>query len=357
MGAAPERAVTIAQVAVDAAPAHLVRRVIRVRQREALEHAELRLDQIQPRGRGWRRYGMDSETAQQPQEARVIMNVMQIVHDHEEPLPGIAGPQPPERVADFGDSLAAAKHAVETVGMHIVEPQEVLGPVRTPIRRPHPRRALLAGPSHTAHRPQFQRPPFIEANYRCAPRAAPVEPADAFFLRSKAGSDEVFHVRTRWAVRPSRRRRRRTHSSVTGGSNRWRRQYSASLGTDQTENGSPRSAGLDSATSTNSRSCSALRIGGRPLGFDTRSNVAHPLSLNQRSQSYAAVQWHPTRSSASNTLRPLRTSSMMRYRWCTRTDRDKSLSFSCNTRCSFRVSGRSRTGLGIPSLLEGQGTI
>ena len=32
---------------------------------------------------------------------------------------------------------------------------------------------------------------------------------------------------------------------------------------------------------------------------------------------------------------------MIRYRWCTRTDMDRSLSFSRRTRCSPRLSGRS----------------
>src|SRR5262245_47258954 len=202
MRQAPKATVTIAQVSVDASPADVVRRVIRVHEREALQYAELRLDQIQPRGLGGRRHGMDSEAVQQPQEARMIVDVVQVVHDHEEPLSRIASPQPPERVADLDDALAAAKHPVETVGMNVVEPQEVLGPMRAAIRRSHPRRTPLRGPGYAAHRPQFQRAPFIEAHYRGAPRAAPVEPADAFFLRSTAGSEEVFRLRKRWAVRP-----------------------------------------------------------------------------------------------------------------------------------------------------------
>src|SRR5262245_53045691 len=172
MRQAAEATVPIAQVAVDASPAHLVRQVIRVREREALEHPELRLDQIQPRGLGRRWHGMDPEAAQQPQEARMIVDVVQVVHDHEEPLSGIAGPQPPKRAADLDDAVAAAKQAVETVGMNIVEPEEVFGPVRAAIRRSHPRRAPLPGPCYAAYRPQFQRAPFIEAHYRGAPRAA-----------------------------------------------------------------------------------------------------------------------------------------------------------------------------------------
>ncbi len=95
----------------------------------------------------------------------------------------------------------------------------------------------------------------------------------------------AFQVRMRCALKPSRRNSRRTHSSVTGGSKRLLRQYSASLGTDQLENGSPRSSGLDNATSTSSRNCSAFKIGGRPFGLDTCSKLEKPLSLNRCTQS------------------------------------------------------------------------
>src|SRR5438876_6174122 len=81
------------------------------------------------------------------------------------------------------------------------------------------------------------------------------------------------------ALKPSRRSSRRTHSSVAGGSKCLLRQYSASFGTDQLEKGSPRSSGLDNATSTSSRSCSAFKIGGRPLGLDNCSKLEKPLSL------------------------------------------------------------------------------
>ena len=122
------------------------------------------------------------------------------------------------------------------------------------------------------------------------------------------------HRRFREEDSPSRRSKRRTHSSVTGGSSFRRRQYSASLETDQTEKGNPRSEGLDNATSTNSRSCAALRMGARPLGFETCSKVANALLLKRWTQSYATVKWQPTRSAASSRLNPRWTWSMTRYR-------------------------------------------
>ena len=141
------------------------------------------------------------------------------------------------------------------------------------------------------------------------------------------------HRRFREENSPSRRSKRRTHLSVTGGGSFRRRQYSARLETDQTEKGNPRSEGLDNATSTNSRSCAALRMGGRPLGFGTCSKMPNALLLKRWTQSYATVKWQPTRSAASSRLNPCWTWSMARYRWCTRTDRVRSLSLERNTRC------------------------
>jgi hypothetical protein len=88
---------------------------------------------------------------------------------------------------------------------------------------------------------------------------------------------------------------------VTGGSSCFARQYSDSFGTDQLEKGTPRSAGLDRATSTYPRNCSDLRIGGRPLGLGTCSKVLKPLLLKRLTQSYATVKWQPTRSAVSET--------------------------------------------------------
>jgi hypothetical protein len=154
-------------------------------------------------------------------------------------------------------------------------------------------------------------------------------------------------VRIRWAVRPSRRSSRRTHSSVTGGSSRRRRQYSASFGTDHVANGKPRSPGFERATSTSSRSWLALRIGGRPRGLDTCSKVENPDALKRCTQSYAAVKWQPTRSAASTIDGPRRTSSITRYRWWMRADSDKSLSLARSRRCSARVTARSRIGVAM----------
>src|SRR6516225_1664810 len=282
--------------------------------------------------RSWRSQG---------EKARMIVDVAQVVQNHEKTLSRIATAQATKSFADVQDGLATAEHATETVCVNIIESQELLRAFQTAISRSHAPRVFLSSPSQTPDGLQIQRAPLVETHYCAMRRAASVERPNAFFLRSNAGSFEVFQVRTRWAVSPSRRSSRRTHSSVTGGSSFRRRQYSASLGTDQTENGNPRSEGLDKATSTSSRSCAARKMGGRPFGLGTCSKVANPLSLKRWAQSYATVKWQPTRSAASSRLNPRRTWSITRYRWWTRTERVKSLSLDRNTRCSPRVRGRS----------------
>ena len=156
----------------------------------------------------------------------------------------------------------------------------------------------------------------------------------------------------RWAEMPSRRSTRRTHSSLIAGRSLRLRQYSASLATDQTLNGSPRSAGFDSATSTSSRSWPVSRIGGRPLGLGASSNVEKPDSLNRWTQPYAAVKWQPDRSAASCTGRPARSSAMSRYRWWIRAESERSCSLARSTRPSLLVRERKWTDRRILSLLR-----
>src|SRR5262249_38518750 len=152
--------------------------------------------------------------------------------------------EPPEGLADVDHPFAAPKDPIEAVGMDIVEAEELLDALPPMIGRTPADRLAAASPGYPANGAHFQRPPFVEADYGRARRALPIELTDAFFLRSKSGAEDVFQVRMRWAVSPSRRSRRRTHSSVTGGSSRCRRQYSASFGTDQVEKGRPRSPGF-----------------------------------------------------------------------------------------------------------------
>src|SRR5512134_1179372 len=345
-------AMPIVQVAVDTASAHRMGGIVRVDDGKAFEHPKVRLDQIEPGSLGGGPHRVDTQAAHERQHLGMIVNVVQIVQHHEQAPPRIALAQSLERFADISHSLVLAEQPLQAVAVHIVEAQELLGALQPPVGGTPPLGVIASGPSYPTDGFELQRPPFVEAHYRGALRARAVEPADEFFLQSKWGSFELFQVRMRWALKPSRRNSRRTHSSVTSGRRPWARQYSASLGTDQLENGSPRSAGLDSATSTKSLNCSARRIAGRPLGLVTCSKLAKPLSLKRCTQSYATVKWQPTRSAASGMVLPLDTWSMTRYRWCTRTDKDRSLSFRSSNRRSERDIARSCKDRGILHLLQ-----
>lgn len=105
---------------------------------------------------------------------------------YEEALPGIAPPEALEGVDHLQQPLASAEQAAETVGMPVMEAQELFGAFEPVIGGPHPWGPSAVRPGDAAHGLEFQGP-------------------DAFFFRSKAGSREVFQVRMRWARRPSRR--------------------------------------------------------------------------------------------------------------------------------------------------------
>jgi hypothetical protein len=294
--------VAVVEIAVDAATPNDVVEVVGVGECEAPEDPEVSLNEVEPGGFGRGEDRPDAESAKEGEEAGVVMDVVQVVHDHEQAFAGIARTESAEGFEQIGETLLTTEDSTEAIGVNIIEAKELLGSLEPVVCGPSPERPTLLGPRQAANRLELQGAPLVEADYRRSLRAAPVEAADAFFFRSKPGSRDVFQVRIRWAVNPSRRRSRLTHSSVTGGRSPFERQYSDSFGTDQFEKGRPRSAGLDSATSTNSRSCSDLRIGGRPLGLGTCSKVLNPLLLKRRTQSYATVKWQPTRSAVSATL-------------------------------------------------------
>src|SRR5574340_82543 len=339
--------VPVAQVAIDATAPDRVRGIVGIGHRKALEDAELGLDQVQPGGLGVRPHGMDVQVAHEGHDRRVVVNVVEVIQDEVQGPARIAGAQAPEGLTDVDHAFVLGEQSLEAVGVHVVEAQELFGALQASIRRPLAHGALALGPRHPADGAKFERAPLVEAHYRGAARAPAVEPTDAFFLASKRGSLDVFQVRMRWALSPSRRSSRRTHSSVTSGNSPLPRQYSASFGTDQLEKGSPRSPGLDSATSTRSRNCAARKIGGRPLGLATCSKVAKPLSLKRCTQSYATVKWQPIRSAASTIVCPLATSSTTRYRWWMRAANDRSRSLRRSVRRSTRESERSCSDRGI----------
>jgi hypothetical protein len=97
---------------------------------------------------------------------RVIVDVVQVIHDDERSAPGIAGAQPAKGFADGGHALAPPEQSTETVGVHVVEAQELVGPLAPMVRRAHPLGPRAASPGLAAQRAEFQRAPLVEADHR-----------------------------------------------------------------------------------------------------------------------------------------------------------------------------------------------
>jgi len=82
----------------------------------------------------------------------MIMDVVQIIEDHEESLARVALPKAAKGFADIPDGLAARKQAAETVPVHVVETQELLGSPQSAIRRAHAPRVFLLRPGEAPNR-------------------------------------------------------------------------------------------------------------------------------------------------------------------------------------------------------------
>ena len=183
-----ESPMAIPKIPVDSLSANPVARVIGIAQGEALEDAELCLDQIQPRGLGRYPHWRDPKPTQQSPEAGMVVDVAEVVHDYQEPLARVTGSQAAEGLADLDDAFAPTKQPAEAVGVDIIEAQELLGAVRAPISGAHAGGPAARRPGDSPDGAQFEGAPLVEADYCRPPRALPIEPADAFFFRSKAGS-------------------------------------------------------------------------------------------------------------------------------------------------------------------------
>jgi hypothetical protein len=134
------------------------------------EYAELRFDQVQPRGRGRRPDRMNPESPKECKDSRMVVDVLEVVEDHEEPFAAVTA-APGGRTHRRSDAFALAEEAVEAVGMDVIEAEELLGALGTPVRRAHPTRPRALRPGDPAHRAQFERAPLVEAHYRAARRA------------------------------------------------------------------------------------------------------------------------------------------------------------------------------------------
>src|SRR5215471_21663563 len=78
-----EFTVTIAKVPVDATTPGDMIRVVRVCDREASQHPELRLDQIEPRRVSGSPHRLDAQSPQQGEERGMVVDVAQVIHDDE----------------------------------------------------------------------------------------------------------------------------------------------------------------------------------------------------------------------------------------------------------------------------------
>ena len=88
-----DSAVAVAEVAVDAAPTGDMVAVVRAGEGGPLRDPEVRFDGIEPGGVGGRGDRVDVQTPEQRQEARMIMDVVQVIHNDEEALARVAGAQ------------------------------------------------------------------------------------------------------------------------------------------------------------------------------------------------------------------------------------------------------------------------
>lgn len=207
---------------------------------------------------------------------------VEIVHDDVQTQPArIARPQASEGCQDVPRRFPASTRAHQAIAVHVIEPQELLGPLDPAVGGALAARMPDPSQPPAGDRPQLQRPPLVEADYRSAVGPPLVEAEDPCFVASNAGSGDCFHVLSRCGVTPSRRSTRRTHSSVIAGNSPRCLQYAVSLAVDHSVNGSPKSTGRLSATFTKARICGPVRIGSRPLGLVGRSNVSNPEVLNR----------------------------------------------------------------------------
>ena len=104
MTQATEASMTVVQVAIDAPPPWDVVGVVRVGEREALEHAELRLNDVQPGGLGRCPDRMNPKSSQEREYAGMVVDILEVIEDHEQAFAPVTAAQAAE------GALAPLKH-------------------------------------------------------------------------------------------------------------------------------------------------------------------------------------------------------------------------------------------------------
>jgi hypothetical protein len=90
----------------------------------------------------------------------VIVDVVQLVQNHEQSLARITTAEVAEGFADVQDPFVPTKQATEAIGVHIIESQKLFGPLQTPVGCAYTPGLLVPGPSDTTDRFHIQRTPF-----------------------------------------------------------------------------------------------------------------------------------------------------------------------------------------------------
>src|SRR4030095_14276989 len=154
-----EFTMTIPKVSIDTPAARHMIRIVRVSNRESAQHAELRLDQIEPRRFGRRPDRLNAQPPQEREERRMVVDVVQVIHDDEQAPAWITSAEATEGFAHLAHAFAASKHPVETVGMDIVEAQELFDAVAAMVGRAPAHGLAAAGPGDAPARTDFPTAP------------------------------------------------------------------------------------------------------------------------------------------------------------------------------------------------------
>jgi hypothetical protein len=151
------------QVAIDAATAHQVGRVIRVFDRGPAEGRKFGFDRVQPRGIRRQVDGFHVVTGKELGGRTDIRR--EIVHDDvKAQWLGIAVAQPFETSHDIAGGLAFANTADQAVGMHVVKTVQLLDAPFPSVGGPMPLGMSLPSPTPAGDGAQFERTQLIVAD-------------------------------------------------------------------------------------------------------------------------------------------------------------------------------------------------
>lgn len=172
-------AIAMADVPNDAAPVLGVRPIIGVGQGVPLRVVELRLDGVAPRRVRTRELGRDVEAAERSQDARVVVDMGQVVEHYGGPRPGVAAPV---RRCSSTTCLRLTKWPAKQSACTSYEAEEVLDSLVVGVGGPHPPGPEVRGPGPAALGPQFEWTPLVKADDGAPRRTTPVEREDASFF-------------------------------------------------------------------------------------------------------------------------------------------------------------------------------